>query len=64
MAAKMTEEELIAEAKRQYHRDYYKKNKKKLREYNRQYRKDNPEKIREINKNYWLRKARELNEKC
>lgn len=52
-------EELALEAKREYHRNYYRKNKKKLNAKAKQWREENPEKAAESNRRYWMKKALE-----
>lgn len=54
------EEEKIREAQRAYHKEYYKKNKKKILDSHKKWRAENPEKIKENNRNYWLRKAEKM----
>lgn len=59
-----TEEELIRDAKRAYHREYRKKNRKRILEQQKQWRADNPDKVAAINHRYWVNKAKEnLSEK-
>lgn len=53
------EEQAALEAKREYHRNYYKKNKKKYNENAKRWRKDNPDKVAAANQRYWLKKAQE-----
>ena len=55
------EEELIRDAQRNYHAEYYKKNKKRILERNKKWNQENVEKRKEINRNYWLRKAKQMN---
>lgn len=57
MTRKLTEEEMIREARNAYHREYRRKNRERILENERKWRKENPEKVAEINRNYWLRKA-------
>lgn len=53
------EEKKILEAKREYYRNYYRKNRKKLREYQQQWRNKNPEKVAQSNQNFWLQQAQQ-----
>ncbi len=46
-----------AKMKREYHRQYQKKNKEKLNDYVRKWRSENPDKVRQYNQSYWERKA-------
>lgn len=57
MTKLMTEEEKIREAKNAYHREYRKKNRKRIRENQKKWREENSAKINEYNRNYWLKKA-------
>ena len=50
------------EAKRQYQREYKKRNKERLAAYRRKYAAENPDKIRQYHVNYWENKALELKE--
>lgn len=52
-------EELILEAKREYHRNYYRKNKPKLKAKSKRWREENPEKAAEANRRYWEKKVQE-----
>lgn len=52
----------VKEAQRKYYRDYYKKNKERIRERQNQWRAENSDKVAEYNRNYWKRKAEELQE--
>lgn len=54
-----TLEELALEAKREYHRNYYQKNRKKLNAKAKAWREANPEKAAESNRRYWEKKALE-----
>lgn len=56
----MTVEEKAVELRRQYKREWYAKNKEKVREYHRMWREKHPEyleRYREYNKRYWEKKA-------
>lgn len=55
----LTEEEAekIREAKREYHRGYYARNKERIQEKNRKWRAENPDKVRKSNQEYWLKQA-------
>lgn len=46
-------------ARRDYLREYKRKNAAKINAYNRKWRKDNPEKVKEYNLKYWSKKAQE-----
>lgn len=46
-----------ASLKREYHRQYQKKNKDKLNDYVRKWRSENPDKVRQYNQSYWERKV-------
>ena len=52
----MTENE-AANARREYMREYKKKNAKRINAYNRAWRKANPEKTKQYNINYWTKRA-------
>jgi hypothetical protein len=49
--------ENAANARREYMREYKRKNAKKINAYNRAWRKANPEKTKQYNANYWMKKA-------
>ena len=50
-------QELANEERRNYQRDWRKKNAEHLREYNRNYRKNNAEKLKQQRNECWKRKA-------
>lgn len=50
-------EEEIREAQRNYNREYYEKNRNKIRERQQQWRKENPDKVKEYNRRLWTKKA-------
>ena len=50
-------EEKVRQARAEYQREYYKKNKRRLREYQNKWRKDNPERVKQYNTNYWLKQS-------
>lgn len=50
------------EARRNYEREYRKKNSEKLLEYHRNYEKNNPEKLKQYKINYWEKKASKQSE--
>lgn len=54
----MTEEAKIA--RREYAREWRKRNREALREYNRRWREDNPDKVAATTARYWQRKAEEM----
>ena len=56
----MTEKEKqkAIEARRQYQRDRYRKNREQIREQQNAWRRDNPEKVKEYNLKYWLKRAK------
>lgn len=58
---KLTQED-IKEAQRIYNREYYKRNRERIRERQQQWRKENPDKVREYNHRLWSKKAREYRE--
>lgn len=45
------------EARKQYTREYRRKNKDHLNEYRRQWAQDNPDKVRQYQETYWKNKA-------
>ncbi len=51
-------DEKIKEARREYYRNYYKKNKDKIKEYQNNWRRENPDKVKEYNRQYWIKKAK------
>ena len=53
----MTEE--AKQARKEYQREYKKKNAKAINAYNRAWRKAHPEKVKAYNSNYWNKKASE-----
>lgn len=53
----VTLKEAAAEARREYGREYRKRNKEKLDEYQRQWRKDHPDKVKEYAENYWTNRV-------
>ena len=53
----MNAEEKVRQARAEYQREYYKKNKRRLREYQNKWRKDNPERVKQYNTNYWLKQS-------
>ena len=44
-------------ARREYQREYKRRNAERINAYNRAWRKANPEKARQYNQNYWTKKA-------
>lgn len=54
-------DEAAKEARRQYHREYAKHNRKRLNEAQNRWRQANPEKVREYDERYWKRKAEARN---
>ena len=54
-------DEAAKEARRQYHREYAKNNRKRLNEAQNRWRQANPEKVREYDERYWKRKAEARN---
>lgn len=46
-----------AEARRQYRRDYYRKNREKINAYQREYMRQHPEKRSGYQANYWERRS-------
>lgn len=60
MTIQMTEDEKIRQARREYAKEYRKKNKKKIAEQQKLWREQNPEKVKAINRDYWLRKAERM----
>ena len=57
-----TQEEL-KEAQRNYNREYYQKNRDKIRERQQQWRNANPNKVKEYNRNTWIKKAKEYRQR-
>lgn len=55
--------EKAVEARREYQRQYRKRNSEKILARQRKWRKENPEKAREYISRYWERKAQEAEEK-
>jgi len=55
----MTDRELIAKAKREYLRDWRRRNADHVREYQRQWRERNPDKWQAAQDRYWLKKIHE-----
>ena len=62
MSMKLTEEEKIKRAKREYLRKYRENNRDKINAYHKEYRQAHKDKIKEYNQNYWKRKAKDLEE--
>lgn len=58
----LTDDEKVNAARREYQREYRKKNKKRIREYHAQWRAENREKITEANRRHWVKKFDEQNE--
>lgn len=54
--------EQAKKARREYMKEYRKKNKERLDAMNREWKKNNPDKVRENNIRYWERKAKQLEE--
>lgn len=49
--------EQAKEARREYQRNYYGKNKKKILDYQKRWRAENPDKVKQYLDNYWEKKA-------
>lgn len=58
MAKEKSEEEKIKEAKREYHRNYYRKNREKIKDQQKKWRAENPDKVIATNNRYWSKKAK------
>lgn len=58
MTNQLTEQEL--EAKRAYHREYYRKNRKELLEKRKKWVENNRDKVAATNKRYWEKRAAAL----
>ena len=56
-AEQVTEQEIIAKAKRDYHKKWRQRNNEHVREYHRKWRKRNPDKLKQYHDRYWLNKA-------
>lgn len=52
-------DERTAAARREYKRQWVKKNPERIREYQRQWAKKNPDKVRTYQERYWTKKAAE-----
>lgn len=51
------EEKVILEAKREYHRDYYRRNRKERLAKHKEWRENNPDKVKAANERYWLKRS-------
>ena len=54
-----TENQLAAQARREYQRKWRERNADRLRIYNREWRRRNPDKVKAATERYWLKQARE-----
>ena len=49
----------LKELQRAYNRDYYQRNRERIRARQQQWRKENPDKVQEYNRNTWINRAKE-----
>lgn len=59
---KQTLTQEAAEAKREYMREYYRKNKKKLLEQRKEWARNNKDKVAAANQRYWEKRAKQLDQ--
>lgn len=55
----VTAEELAAQYRKEYYREYRARNKDKFNEYSKQWRAEHPDKVKQYNETYWMKKAKE-----